>query len=1292
MQAEEQTCRICRGEATPDDPLFYPCKCRGSIKFIHQGCLEEWLKHSGREPSCDICHEKYKFTTQFKEDTPDRVPISLILLKLKNSSIHLFRYGLTITSLVLGVGIQIPLFWKATSRFFTWIIDGAMPHDSILVSLIYGETLVKGDPFEMTNIWKALTASYFDSILFIIVWILIHLVLFLEHEWVSRDSGFKTLILKKIGPAENLVRPVPLANRMGNNANPVEFNERMLRDVQNLERLLEQRNHPQNVVIQDALRIIQERQRALQRENQNQLRQRNNFDELLDEEDEDQDPDFVPTDNSSDNESEAPDSNIHDEGDDFQLRLENEREEMRRRVENQIEDNPNEQRPMLPFPRGNGDELPAPINHDADEDREDLFDRLAREVENDAAARNNRANIALNNIPELNFANVNGNRAGAVPGAGGADINVDPAAVAAAAAAANAAPEQQDDLLLSLPIYMIIAGGDAFLGVYLFLAYFLPSGLGNLAYITTGLIIKGVSHVLKNLLVYTKLNTYVDKVGVAISSAKNYSPTVCQVLDNYLIFPIVNTITNVYEHNLPQSKLERIIPLAIFYGAVFGGILGFLEHKTKKHSRHNPLLGFQRKLFIILLDFVSTLKVFLIFAIELVFFPIYCGFLLELVCSPVFTYDSILVLSEVFIVKDYISLRLATYWAAGTIYMCLFALYVGMTRRYILRPGVLFFIRSPEDPNARLIHDALVRPLGLQLSRISLSGFVYSVFILIGFGTVTYAFKLTGSTLLPLDLQSIFGVLLGNVTVFRFRENLDLVKKYVRQYWVRAFKISCSKLRLSSFILGKHDPRERGYVVYRNLKCQVEKSKPDYTEPKSYYQAKELFKTSDVKAVFVPDGDLIRAPKNDTVSRKFVRKLFIPVSKDDKPLTSNDELEKINEKYPLDEFDESEDELTTTNHYEIVYRPPFFGYRIILFLTMIWIFAVLLICGVGLIANSIGKPFSYILAFTQILSIMNRQAGSSPSWSNAPAFSLTPLDSTSILIGLQILITGLKYYDDLLQKRHIQIEEENDATAAAGDAGDLNADQAATLDAQINQLNESLARRDHNQHDESNSTVIRDLLGFFATNLKLIFITFFFFFHVFAWLYLGISSHINAIEAPYRYITGQENFFARGYDTFTFNRYTIPLHLGLMFYTIVPFQERFRSDIMSVFRGGDAQRVSVKFIFDNYSKPILTRLASVELIIFLLKLGLVAYEYKENSIHYTSLKAVFIYVFVQQAIFKEILVFSWSVVIGLNIAIRASINGAKYFSKLNQQIKEEFYTTGKTLENSDVIEDTPTDE
>lgn len=30
------TCRICGAPAEPDQPLFYPCKCSGTIRYIHQ--------------------------------------------------------------------------------------------------------------------------------------------------------------------------------------------------------------------------------------------------------------------------------------------------------------------------------------------------------------------------------------------------------------------------------------------------------------------------------------------------------------------------------------------------------------------------------------------------------------------------------------------------------------------------------------------------------------------------------------------------------------------------------------------------------------------------------------------------------------------------------------------------------------------------------------------------------------------------------------------------------------------------------------------------------------------------------------------------------------------------------------------------------------------------------------------------------------------------------------------------------------------------------------------------------
>uniref|UniRef100_W5LGC2 E3 ubiquitin-protein ligase MARCHF6 n=1 Tax=Astyanax mexicanus TaxID=7994 RepID=W5LGC2_ASTMX len=58
---EADICRVCRSEGTLDKPLYHPCVCTGSIKFIHQECLVQWLKHSRKE-YCELCKHRFAFT------------------------------------------------------------------------------------------------------------------------------------------------------------------------------------------------------------------------------------------------------------------------------------------------------------------------------------------------------------------------------------------------------------------------------------------------------------------------------------------------------------------------------------------------------------------------------------------------------------------------------------------------------------------------------------------------------------------------------------------------------------------------------------------------------------------------------------------------------------------------------------------------------------------------------------------------------------------------------------------------------------------------------------------------------------------------------------------------------------------------------------------------------------------------------------------------------------------------------------------------------------------------------
>lgn len=50
---EEDVCRICRNPGEADNPLRYPCACSGSIKFVHQDCLLQWLNHSNAR-QCEV--------------------------------------------------------------------------------------------------------------------------------------------------------------------------------------------------------------------------------------------------------------------------------------------------------------------------------------------------------------------------------------------------------------------------------------------------------------------------------------------------------------------------------------------------------------------------------------------------------------------------------------------------------------------------------------------------------------------------------------------------------------------------------------------------------------------------------------------------------------------------------------------------------------------------------------------------------------------------------------------------------------------------------------------------------------------------------------------------------------------------------------------------------------------------------------------------------------------------------------------------------------------------------------
>lgn len=75
---EDDVCRVCRSEAEPERPLFYPCKCTGSIKYVHEDCLLQWLEAS-KTKTCELCKTDYNFAPIYAPNKPESLPFTLLI-------------------------------------------------------------------------------------------------------------------------------------------------------------------------------------------------------------------------------------------------------------------------------------------------------------------------------------------------------------------------------------------------------------------------------------------------------------------------------------------------------------------------------------------------------------------------------------------------------------------------------------------------------------------------------------------------------------------------------------------------------------------------------------------------------------------------------------------------------------------------------------------------------------------------------------------------------------------------------------------------------------------------------------------------------------------------------------------------------------------------------------------------------------------------------------------------------------------------------------------------------------
>ncbi|KAK5123742.1 hypothetical protein LTR85_002378 [Meristemomyces frigidus] len=325
----------------------------------------------------------------------------------------------------------------------------------------------------------------------------------------------------------------------------------------------------------------------------------------------------------------------------------------------------------------------------------------------------------------------------------------------------------------------------------------------------------------------------------------------------------------------------------------------------------------------------GVLKVILIISIEMLVFPLYCGLLLDFAFLPLFQEAS--VATRWSFAKDRAVLFCFVHWFIGTCYMFHFALFVGMCRK-ILRKGVLWFIRDPDDPTFHPVRDVLERNVTTQLRKIAFSALVYGALVILCLGGVIWGIGQVFEGIFPIYwvstepvLEFPMDLLLYNAVtplLIRLFKPSDAVNS-MYAWWLRR----CARvLRLSHFLFDDRRKDEEGQHVRKGWASflLMRKAPADVTPSGIIPEDRRLADESDSGApevYFTRDGKYVLTPCNDQYRPPKPGEAFLHFADDDEDVYIADKEGKKND------------------HFAKVYVPPYFRFRITLFMVCLWMFS-----------------------------------------------------------------------------------------------------------------------------------------------------------------------------------------------------------------------------------------------------------------------------------------------------------------------------------------------------------------
>ncbi|KAJ2397746.1 hypothetical protein GGI23_003427, partial [Coemansia sp. RSA 2559] len=176
-----------------------------------------------------------------------------------------------------------------------------------------------------------------------------------------------------------------------------------------------------------------------------------------------------------------------------------------------------------------------------------------------------------------------------------------------------------------------------------------------------------------------------------------------------------------------ESLDDRLLMISI--GHLLGVFSAWAITTYTPRSLRNTTIYMSAKMFLLMA------KIVLFISIELLLFPVICGYCLDVSLSPLI--DALPLPSQ--LLSRFILLfsqkwtSLVMHWMLGMFFMVHFARFV-LHLRQVVRPGLLWFIRDPSDPNFHPIRDIIEDKMLPQQYNIARSAIMYCGIILICVG------------------------------------------------------------------------------------------------------------------------------------------------------------------------------------------------------------------------------------------------------------------------------------------------------------------------------------------------------------------------------------------------------------------------------------------------------------------------------------------------------------------------------------------------------------------------------